>query len=511
MTRTSGQHLDLTVHGGIGGITAQLEDMEAAAKLVDNVSLELLGLAASCHGFLASADLVASAMLDPGGAARFEAALLAVLDGPHGLTATAGGIGLRAVQMRAAVMAYRATDNMAADLMQTRRFLQGALALPAGLLAGARWFAGEQLLDGGEAAADLQRLLTDHPGIVDEVVGSAPGFVSTMPSVFGAPLDGLFRFVTGKTLLPTTVAQGAGLLALLYPDGRQHVEPLGLDEGSTSMTKPPRNFDDIMSGLDYRNSQAQGQIDVRIVERTMADGSVRRSYIADIPGTKDWQLNPAGHRKHLNDLGTNLHALAGDVTSYERGVREALRRAGAKPGDPVMLVGHSQGGMVAVRAANDLVTSGTFNVTHVVTAGSPVAGMTMPRSVKVLSLENKHDIVPHLDGRDNPDAANWITVTFDRQFGSVGDNHSITGIKSPYRGAAKELDRSNDPSVKAYRDSADTFFHGDRVKPRLSGHSRHVVIRREQDASAQWGCGYDSGAHHGPSGLLGVWWLATQS
>ncbi len=462
MTEVSGQHLDLTVRGGTGGITAQLDDMEAAARLIDNVSFELLGVAASCHRCLASADLVASAVLDPVGAARFEAALLAALDGPGGLTATAGCVGLRAVQLRAAVVAYRTADDMAADLMQVRRFLQGAVALPVGLLAGAGWYAGEQL-HGGDPAADLQRLLTDHPGIVDEVVGSAPGFVSTLSSVLGPAVDGVFRFVTGKTLLPTTVAQGAGLLGLLYPDGRPVVKDLGVDETSTSMTRPPRSFDDIMSGLDYRNSQAQGQIDVRIVERTMPDGSVQRSYIVDIPGTKDWQLDPAGDRTQLNDLGTNLRVLSGDATSYERGVEEALRRAGAKSGDAVMLVGHSQGGMVAIRAANDFVTSGKFSVTHVVTAGSPVADMRAPRSVQLLSLENEHDVVPHLDGRDNPDAPNWTTVTFDQQLGSVGDNHSITGVKSPYRVAAKDLDGSIDLSVQAYRDSAGTFFKGDRV------------------------------------------------
>ncbi|MGH8886824.1 MAG: lipase family protein [Egibacteraceae bacterium] len=459
MTGASGQHLDLTVRGGTGGITAQLDDMEAAAKLIDHVSLELLGVAASCHGFLASADLAASAALDPVGAARFVATLLAALDGAGGLTATAAGIGLHAVKLRAAVVAYRAADEMAANLLQTRRFLQGAVALPGLLLGSAGWYGAENVT-GRDPGTDLQRLLTDHPGIVDEVVGSAPGFIATLSSLFGQPVDGVFRFATGKTLFPTTVAQGAGLLGLLYPDGRPVVNDLGLDKAQPFMTRPPRTFGDLMAALNYRNNQAQGQIDVRIVERTLADGSVRRSYIVDIPGTKDWQLNPAQDRTYLNDLGTNLRALSGDVTSYEHGVEEALRRAGAKPGDAVMLVGHSQGGMVAVRAANDFVASGRFNVTHVVTAGSPVAGMPVPRSVQVLSLENEHDIVPHLDGQDNPDASNWITLTFDRQLGTVGANH---GIVRSYLVGAKGIDGSSDPSVQAYRGSADAFFDGDRV------------------------------------------------
>jgi hypothetical protein len=59
-----------------------------------------------------------------------------------------------------------------------------------------------------------------------------------------------------------------------------------------------------------------------------------------------------------------------------------------------MLVGHSQGGMVAVRAANDFVTAGKFNVTPYRDrrlTGRRDAG---PKSVQVLSMENAHDIVP---------------------------------------------------------------------------------------------------------------------
>ncbi len=223
-----------------------------------------------------------------------------------------------------------------------------------------------------------------------------------------------------------------------------------------------------MAELGHRNQQAQGpdqgQIDVRIVEKTLPDGSVQRSFVVDIPGTKDWHPVPLEKNEYLNDLGTNLHALAGDPTAYQRGIAEALRRAGATPDDPVMLVGHSQGGMVAVRAANDLVRSGEFNVTHVVTAGSPVGRMEVPNQVRVLSLENEHDIVPRLDATDNPDMPNRTTVTFSDQEGSVGENH---GIKEAYGPAARALDASDDPSVRAYRESAQRFFSGDRVETQV--------------------------------------------
>jgi pimeloyl-ACP methyl ester carboxylesterase len=124
--------------------------------------------------------------------------------------------------------------------------------------------------------------------------------------------------------------------------------------------------------------------------------------------------------------------------------------------DPVMLVGHSQGGMVAAQAAADT-GNGNFgyNVTHVVTAGSPIARADVPSHVQVLAIENSRDLVPHLDARDNPDRPNWTTVTFDAQKGSVGANH---GTGSAYLPAATALDQSTDPSVTAFRNSAGAFL-----------------------------------------------------
>ncbi|HEX8627102.1 MAG TPA: hypothetical protein VF755_02895, partial [Catenuloplanes sp.] len=128
---------------------------------------------------------------------------------------------------------------------------------------------------------------------------------------------------------------------------------------------------------------------------------------------------------------------------------------GANPDDPVMLVGHSQGGIVAADAANHFTASKEYNVTHVVTAGSPVGRIPVPDGVQVLSLENQHDLVPHLDATANPDQPNRTTVTFDSQHGTVGDNH---GIGSAYQPAATALDSSTHPSVVNFKNTAQPFL-----------------------------------------------------
>jgi hypothetical protein len=125
-----------------------------------------------------------------------------------------------------------------------------------------------------------------------------------------------------------------------------------------------------------------------------------------------------------------------------------------------MLVGHSQGGIVAAQSAKDLNSNG-YNVTHVVTAGSPVGRIDVPSDVQVLSLENRNDIVPRLDATDNPGSPNRTTVTFDNQTGTVGGNHKI---ETNYAGAAGQLYNGSNPSIDRFKESAAVFFNGNDEK-----------------------------------------------
>jgi hypothetical protein len=267
---------------------------------------------------------------------------------------------------------------------------------------------------------------------VDDVVGAGPGLLAVL---------------TGQEV--DDVSAASHLVGLLYPDGHADVDSLGLDRSRLDL--PPGDLGDLLAALDHRNEEpTRDLIDVRVIER--ADGS--KAYIVDIPGTKVWDA--PGFAPASNDLGTNVHVLGGDDTAREAAVAEALRRAGAGPGDPVMLVGHSQGGMLAAQAAHDSRSAAfPYNVTHVVTAGSPIARVDIPPHVQVLALENRHDIVPHLDARDNRDRPNVTTVTFDAKLGSIGDNH---GTATAYLPAARLLDGSNAPSIEAYRRSAAAFL-----------------------------------------------------
>jgi hypothetical protein len=439
----------ISVSGGAGGTDARLEDLHTLARLSDELAVTLAEVAAEAHAVLVAPDVVASAVLDPVGVAAFERELLAALDGSAGLMSLAARYSMRALGLRAAVATYRGVDQAQQAAFEGICWSLGANPLAAVNLAfAAAPFAGIQIaLDGGDA----QHWLSDHLGLVDGAVDALPGMITTL---------------TGGLLPVSDVPSGGHLIGLLYPQGTPTVAESPVPGTEASDTKnplvhPPHTLSELFRGLDYRNVKVTGdgpdQIDVRMI--THADGS--KAYIVDIPGTKMWDLPGQDPGAHLNTLGTNIHLTGADLTAREQAIADALHQAGASSTDPVMLIGHSQGGIIAAQAAHDAANGGfvagghSYNITHVVTAGSPIGRIDIPPGVQVLALENQHDIVPHLDGATNPDRPNQTTVTFDSQQGDFGGNHDT----ATYAGNAQQiLDGSTNPSIQGFRKSASTFL-----------------------------------------------------
>jgi len=410
----------ISVRGGTNGIVAHYDDMMAAARLFARAGGDTAAASVALHGYLIGPDVLASAALDPIGAARFEATLMAALDGPGGLTWLAARCAATDVGLRAAAAAYLGADRL--DERLEPELDAVARAPKAALDAAVR-------LSGGDPGGALQKLITDDPQLADLGIG-----------------------VAGDVLGAGSVAAGARLVGLPFADGMPRVTDLGRDHGLGA----PRSLEDLLAGLARRDEGRPGEVDVHFL-----DGGSARKVVVDIPGTKDWSL--ALHSSDVTSIATNLRALRGAVTTYERGVLEAMRRAGVGPDDDVLMVGHSEGGMVAVNAARRAAASGEFRVRHVVTAGAPlglIAG-NVPAGVNVLALENDGDVVPRLDGAENPDRLNITTVTAHRGHGDVIANHSLDDA---YLAAARDLDASDDPSVRDYLGGLTGFLTASAVR-----------------------------------------------
>ncbi len=150
---------------------------------------------------------------------------------------------------------------------------------------------------------------------------------------------------------------------------------------------------------------------VRVVEVGRGDGG--SAWVVVVPGTQEWSPRPGANPF---DLTTDVLAVTGDATLAAAGVAAALEVARGRAGgrstvaDPVVLVGHSQGGILAAALASDAGFTARHRVTHVVTTGSPVGLFPVPDTTRVLSVERGDDPVPRLDLAPNPDRSSWVTV-----------------------------------------------------------------------------------------------------
>jgi hypothetical protein len=233
--------------------------------------------------------------------------------------------------------------------------------------------------------------------------------------------------------------------------------------------RPPAGVADVLERVfrcypDAGAGAAPGTVRVEGVRG--ADG--RRAWVVEIPGTQDWSplsgSNPA-------DVTADVATMAGASTALSATVTRGLEVAGAAPGEPVLLAGHSLGGMVAAALAADAAFTRRFRVTHVVTAGSPVGPVAVPPGVAVLTLEHADDLVPALDGTPNPDRPDWVTV---RQAPTVGRHPARAHDARGYVDTAALVDVSADASLRSWRAGLGAFLD----RPGATATSLAVVGRR---------------------------------
>jgi hypothetical protein len=163
---------------------------------------------------------------------------------------------------------------------------------------------------------------------------------------------------------------------------------------------------------DQMGGQSQTVVDIMRVEGDPP------SYIVTLPSTQDWQVagvffgDDMNGDGAVNDLDTNivLRLFPEVRTQYERAVLEAMHQAGIQPTDPVLLVGFSQGGILAGHLAAN--RSDAFNFRGVLAYGAPIDDMGIPSTTEVVSLQHEGDVVHQLDLTGSPpDTESWHTFS----------------------------------------------------------------------------------------------------
>jgi len=119
-------------------------------------------------------------------------------------------------------------------------------------------------------------------------------------------------------------------------------------------------------------------------------------------------------------------------------VRESLNAAGVTSSTPLVVTGHSQGGLVALALAQ----SGSYRVDAVITLGTPAGIVGDTPGVPTLHLIHPADPVPPLGGAIAPTSTTWIVEPRERL--AMFDAHH----NASYVPSARRVDEMDDPGVE---------------------------------------------------------------
>jgi hypothetical protein len=417
------------VTGGAAGVEATYDAVRELADLFDATGDELRAWAGDGLRALADPDLVSSAPLSPPTFAIAEGAVLAAT---AGLLPGSAGWEADAVLVRAAVSALEASDDAAQLAIEALDWQLGRAA------GGALRVAGPALVGGlcalpprvrARLGVQVERWVLHHPGITQHAVNGGGGLLSGL---------------SGVPVPDNRVA--TALLAKGYDDGTAVTirrPDLGVRAGGRqpgSVAGLVEHLSEVALLSPEPDSPDNGTIEVQSLD----PGTRHARHVVYLPGTDDLATLPWTQDDDVRDLGSDLRSASGQPTAYQRGILDAMRQAGIGSHEPVLLVGHSLGGMEAVALAN---RDTGFAITDVVTAGSPTAQVDgFPEGVHVLSLEHHGDVVPLLDGADNRDSVEQTTVEF-----TGGHDSTVVGAHGygHYVAGAAAVDASADPSIRA--------------------------------------------------------------
>jgi len=492
----------LTVTGGAGSLRAEWDDMQALAAVLDASADELRSTGLRVAAVAVDGDLLASMVLAP---STGQDVVTGAVAAAARLEMLAVSMEADAIFLRSAVWAYQTADQTLAALQhqlnEAAAYVVGGLVtavaaggvVVGGVAVGGMWVTAQQLgaaaslvdlVTGGgtdvpygdrlfeqwlgstkeqlgEAAGglgdQLNRFLLDHPGVTDTLTDGSDGLLRGMVGPvweFAGPFIGPYappRDYDDAIALLIALGGGAGA----FKDGRPGpvtATPRSFEAGDRRL---PSSIANIFAGESslYQPDTAPGT--VRVIRKQGPDGPV---WTVEIVGTQNWSPTSGANAA---DLTSNLHLMSGGQTTVGRDVVAAMEKAGIQRGEPVLLAGHSQGGITAASLASDPEFTSRFHVTNVLTGGSPIGRFAIPESVNVLSVEHVQDPVPRLDGVANPERHNWVTVH--RDVTSTQDGRPLTNVGQAHSGdeytaTGQLVDRSTDPSIDRARDSLQPFM-----------------------------------------------------
>lgn len=300
----------------------------------------------------------------------------------------------------------------------------------------------EALAAGDDAAADeiacrMDALLASDPRIADMAVYLIAGWEADRFEGLDLPfpLDGAAgHLFAGAALVGVTAGLGR-VTAGMTLTGR--ADPVSVTPVRTSSpTAPPAGIPGSL------NRMAHGTAQIAVEKYTFADGRTR--FVAYLKGTQS--VGSGGSEPW--DMKSNAELYSGRTSASYQATLDALTAAGARPGDTVDVVAHSQSGMIAAHLSME---SG-FDVRMQITAGSPVEP-TLSDDQTIVQLRHSDEPVSALAGGGSPagtGSPDSVTVS---RVGDPSDGMQDLALKShaleTYVETAKLAEKSGDPRIDA--------------------------------------------------------------
>lgn len=358
----------LRIRGGIGGVSFQFEELLAGAAALD-------GLVRQLQSVEVEADAVRRAL--------FPYQSDSYTSGSNAIIAV-GEAGREVGRVRSQL------QHIGDDVRASHREYEYAEARNALLL--------RMGFHGSEYGAVPEPFaLPGVRGTVEDWVAMAPRNLAVLLGL-PWPLAAVAGALGGPTDIRRLVRDASEAPGLVFLKPRP-VSIVGRETFTADVDLSP-------AGL-LRRAGAVGEQGGRI-EVIEVDGGSRPAWVVVIPGTQQGDL-PEGANPF--DPAGIAEALGYDSEWTAGAVRQALRQAGAEAGDQLVAVGYSQGGIHAMNLSKDRAVLAEYDLKFVLTAGSPVGGISPEPGIRSLHLEHEQDWVPGADGLPNPDTRDRVTVT----------------------------------------------------------------------------------------------------
>ncbi|MFJ9339048.1 hypothetical protein ACIRP0_07105 [Streptomyces sp. NPDC101733] len=409
----------------------------AASVLLADAALTARRAGAELSGALSGPRFALEALRRPGWALGAALSCAKALTSPSGLGFGANGGLFGEMTRMAGNMTYRrpAKVTMAVDAFALR--IRAAATEHPNLDApAARRFTDAMIAGNRVEALRALRGLIELLGITRALTTISPVMME-LCALLGLldenPVNDSFSWVTLAGGVPTTdpfLGLPSSLLKFLNP-GPGRAERAEPDSILAKVLTTSAN--DIVS---YVNDiGALGNHGLALLRRVRcADGAVR--YVLLLPGTSFALLSNSTPQDVIGAFDGVLRT----DTTYTRAARRLLERSGVPAGSELMIVGHSLGGLTALNLASDPEFSATYRLTHVIAVGSPIDNKRpADHTTRVISLVNKHDVIPTLDGRGpaspNDIPEDWVELAWLDESYDYPLSHAPQAYSDSLRGA----------------------------------------------------------------------------